>query len=210
MFQANVIPTSSLDTFSHLMFGEQNPLTASYLQERLGSIGTSLTNIGSKFVSESKAIYAKINDPSLLYKAKAALFNVRQVYNDRGISYLSSAAETQQANINMQRWVMAQPEIRMLYHEQKCDGYSESYVDIEPGCVGDAHRDYRLVMHEIVQEDVTGSMKVDYYNDEVMEGDTTLSLLDKANILSTWDVISMFAKAGAGSADPTDIFGGNM
>ena len=210
MYQAQVIPTSSLDTFSHFMFGEQNPLTSNYLYDRLGSIGSSLTNIGSKFINESKAIYDKINDPALLYKAKAALFNTQHIFNERAVTHLASATEIQQANFNMQRWIMAQPDLRIKYHNQQCDGYATTYVDNEPGCVGDAHRDYRLVMHEIVQEDNGGNMFVNYYPDETVEGDVTLSLMDKSNILSTWEVLATFAKAGNGVTDPTDIFNSEM
>jgi hypothetical protein len=192
------------------MFGEQNPMTTSFLYERLGNVATSLTNMGAKFVNESKAIYDKINDPMLLYKAKAALFNTQHIFNERGITHLSSATELQQANLNMQRWVMAQPDIRQLYHEQKCDGFSQSYVDYEPGKVGEHHRDYRLVMHEVVQYTKEGNMKVDTYYEDVLEGDVTLSLMDKANILSTWDLLSMFAKAGNDINDPTDILNGTL
>ena len=51
---------------------------------------------------------------------------------------------------------MAQPDIRSLYHKGHCDGYSDTYVDMEPGLVGEQHYDYRRVMDGVVEETETG------------------------------------------------------
>ncbi len=92
-----------------------------------------------------------------------------------------------------------------MYHEQRCDGYSESYVDRFPGQVGENHYDYRRVMHGMVQDDQEHDWKSTFYLDELFEGDRELNFDEQVDILNTWDVVRSYLSKG--QDDPTSQFG---
>jgi hypothetical protein len=106
----------------------------------------------------------------------------------------------QQAPVVMQRWIMAEPTVRTLYHKQECDGFSDTYKDMSPGIVGEQHYDYRRVMDGVIQED-GDSWCAKFYMDDLVEGDTPLIFRDKMDILSTWERVTMYIAAG--DEDPT-------
>ena len=136
--------------------------------------------------------------------ADAALRKVGGLFQPNRIRYLESVSEIQNAPVAMQRWIMAQPDIRAAYHAQRCDGYSPTYVDMYPGQVGANHYDYRQVMHGIAQDHEEDDFKVTFFMDDLEDGDVAPTHLEKVDILSTWDIVQAALKRG--KDDPTSPF----
>jgi len=103
----------------------------------------------------------------------------------------------------MQRFIMANPMVRQLYHDQRCDGYSGTYIDVQPDATKEDHYDYKRVMNGIVQQDGDGTMFYTQYMDQLHHGDKELALAEQVSILDTWEIAEMFIKAGN---DPTSVW----
>ena len=101
----------------------------------------------------------------------------------------------------MARYVMANPTIRTLYQQNKCDGYSDSYTDLYPGTIRDDHYDYQRVMDGVVNFDTQDDRwEIKYYTD-YSDQDEELSPEDKFTILDTWNAACNVIARGL---DPTD------
>ena len=202
----NVIESSSLDSFNHLLFPEQSPANQHYIMQQLGRVSETISDVGKKFVEASRAIYEKVNDANAIRMAKAALRMAKGIFHPNEVIPLETLEDLQAAQPVMQRYIMAEPTLREVYHRQMCDGYSDTYTDLEPGVLGVDHYDYRRVMDGIIQDtegDEEGDWSVTNYLDELIAEDRELTFDEKTHILSTWDIVRMFVQSGD---DPTDIF----
>ncbi len=204
---ANVI-VGGPDVMNALIYPDQNPVNMGYFQQAVYGVNDRLTEVGRQFMSGAKEIYEKVNSSEALRIARAAIRAAKGMFHPNQIVPLETIEDLQSAQPMMQRWIMAQPDIRHLYHEQRCDGFSETYVDLAPNDIGESHYDYRRVMNGMVQEDERGSWFVREYPDELVEGDRELIFGERTDIIKTWDLIQMFVEAG--EQDPTDPYGGNL
>lgn len=202
------------DAFNALAYGvDQHPANTQYFQRQIESISNTLTDVGQSFFANTQQLYNQVNNSEVMRIARAAVRTAKSLFQPNQILSIFDMASMQNAPLVMQRWIMANPTVRELYHKQQIDGYSDSYVDVSPGIIGEQHYDYRRVMTGIVQ-DVEGtegeedSWKVCYYPDELHEGDKELTHDERVDILSTWSIVEMFVAAG--KSDPTSPWDAKM
>lgn len=209
--QVGVINSSSLDSFDYLLFPDQNPNNQSFIQQQLNNFSNTLTETGKRFLETSKAIYEKINDSNAVRMAKAAIRTAKGLFHPNSVVYLDSLDNIRSAQPVMQRYIMAEPTIRQYFHDQKCDGFADTYVDMHPKDIGDTHYDYRRVMNGMIQDTVDEAGEYDWvsknYYEDILTGDRELDFDEKCDVLSTWSIMKMFMDAGE---DPTNIFGGKL
>lgn len=203
----NVIHGGSVDSFDFLAFPTQNPMNAVYIQNQLSNFSQSLTDIGRKFIETSQAIYDKVNDSNAIRAAKAAVRMARGLFHPNEIVQLTNIEEIRFAQPVMQRYIMAEPNLRELYHKQLCDGYSSTYADIDPGVIGDKHYDFRRVMTGIIVDEVDEEgndtwVSHNYFQDSRGD-DVDLDFHEKLAVLRTWDIVKLFVGT---DQDPTDPF----
>lgn len=197
--------------FNALMYGPKHPGTMQFLQnqvQQISDFSTTLTDAGRGFVANARRLYDELHSDEALRLARAAVRRIGNVFQRDEIKSIWELAQLQNAPLTMQRWIMAEPTVRELYHQQRCDGYSDTYVDMYPGEVKDAHYDYRRVMNGVVTEDSDGASKFTIFLDELVEGDRELTFDEKIDILNTWDIVSSLIKEG--SDDPTSPWGGKL
>lgn len=188
-------------TLELFAFGQKTQSTLNFLEDQAYQLSNTLTAAGRAFMERGRDIFERYNGAEALRMAKAALRTVTHAFQPDVIRQLDNIGDMQQAPLSMQRWIMACPEVREYYHQQRCEGYADTYLDYEPACRGWDHSDYRKVMSGVIQElpegDVDWMMKVYFEDDE----DVRLSITEKADILSTWDLIRSMMQPG--KEDPT-------
>ncbi len=208
----NVIPVSSLQSFDHFIFPEQNPVNQDYFRTQVASFSNTLTDYGKKFMEASKAIYEEINDSNAIRLAKAALKHVVNPIHPNQIVDLTTIEEMQCAQPMMQRFIMADIATRQMYHRNLIDGYSDTYVDNAPGKVGLEHYDYRRVIEDIIMdgEDADGNYEwgVHVFGEDIDPEDKVLTLDEKVIILRIWERLG--ASMMSGKEDPTNPWGGKI
>jgi len=101
----------------------------------------------------------------------------------------------------MVRWNMACPDIRELYYSDRCCGYGENYVDINPKAVRDDDYNFRRVMDGVFHENKDGEIIYKHYYEHLFDGDRELTPYEKFDIIDTWELMRHFVKQGI---DPTD------
>ena len=211
--QINMIRGSSPMLFNAMLFPEANTETKQWLQEQWQTTNTMLTDIGKQYAEKANELWKQIYDPFLMQKARSLMRQVGGIFHPNTITELADIDSVQIAKPVMQRYIMAMPQIRELYHRQLCDGYSDSYIDHDPGVSGEEHYDYRRVMDSIVQylppieEGQEERWISTMYPDELIHGDRELQSDEKFIILNSWDIVK---QALALKVDPTDVFKGRL
>lgn len=189
--------------FNHLIFGQKAAGTLQYLERQMTNFSETLTEAGRSFFTAVPAIYEKFNGAEAMRLARNAMQKAGSVFQRDEVWRFDSIGQVQNAKFVMQRWVMAQPTVRQMYHEQRCSGYEDTYVDVQPGRIGEDHYDYRRVMDGVVRDDPTeeGGWTATVYIDDIHEGDRELTHDEKTDILSVWDLVETLMKNG--ERDPT-------
>lgn len=199
------------DHFNAFAFPERHQGTMRYLEEQYNRGMEHLTEAGRAFMERGRQVYEKYNSSAALRKARAAVRQVRNMFRNKAIKPLNTLDELQSAGPVMQRYLMANPVVRERYHQQRCDGYSDTYTDMSPSDIGESHYDYRRVMTGVVQDLPVGDdgeeqgWHVKIYLDPLEEGDRELDLEERVDVLSAWDVMNSFMAKG--KEDPTSPFG---
>lgn len=205
----NVVPCSSSSAFDYFVFPENSQSDQSYFQQQVSRFSNTLTDYGRQFMEASKNIYDAINDSEAIRLAKAALYFSREVLHPNQIRFLYSVEDIQMAEPVMQRYIMANPAIRQVYETGRINGYSDTYVDSEPGKSGLDQYDYRRVVDEMVlfnkdnNDEITWG--VNTITEELYPTDRNLDFLEKAAIMAVWGMVEDNLETGM--YDPTSPWG---
>lgn len=116
--------------------------------------------------------------------------HVRSMFSEDAVRYLSTIGDIQNAPSQMRRYIMAHPEVRQLYIDDRIAGYGEDYEDTQPGAIGASHGDYCDAVSGVVQTQEDGTGLATIYHD--VWGDVKLSALDKLRISRTWQGIDRY------------------
>ena len=104
--------------------------------------------------------------------------------------------------------IMAEPTLRRMYHQQQVDGYSENYVDVQPGKVGEDHYDYRRVTNGVFMQDEDGEWSAKTYYEDLLEGSGEFDFLEQVDILRTWE--QMRIQLAKRKDDPTSRWNSSL
>lgn len=202
MVMVNVLQASDNNVFDLLAFPNKDYSNRQYIEQQFVQPLSGLTMAGKNFINSAKGIYDDyVHSPSLKL-AKAAIRAVNRTMRPNHISELRTLEEVRFAQPLMQRYIMANVPLREIYNKQMCDGYNDSYVDLEPGLSGNDHNDYTRVMDGIVVIEENKEYYDHFIRDPIGEPEEDLSMDEKVDILHTWDLVEMFITAGV---DCTDI-----
>lgn len=210
--QINVLPPSHPAVMTMMSFPEIPQEARMWVSNQLAAGAERLTDFSQQFLKKATEAFKHFHDGSLDRAARNIARTVKGVLHPNTIVALNTIQEVQAAKPIMQRYIMACPNIREIYFKQLCDGYSDSYVDFDPGCIGEDHYDFRRVMQGIVKEvKIEGSEEMSWvatmYLDELRAGDRELEAEEQFMILEAWEVVKDAIRQ---KIDPTDIFNGDL
>lgn len=201
--------------FKALVSGERHPNTVQYLRNQVTALQNYIGDASSEWAQRAMQSYERFSSDTAMRMAQAAIRKVTTHFQEDRIVQLNTLAELQQAQLRMQRFIMANPVVRQAYHRQMCDGYSGSYVDMWPQDIGRGHYDYDRVMDGVIveipptKENPEGDWKCyAQFDEEVMEGDQRLGIVRQDAILSSWELVEHLM--GTGLEDPVSPSGGML
>ncbi len=204
---------SGAAAFNAIAYAPKHQGTLAALQREGERFGHVFAQVGQGFFTPLEEVYDRFNGAEAMRMARATVNKIKGLFKKDIVRSMWDVSEMQQATPMMQRFIMAEPTVRALYHRQGCDGFSPTYVDMYPDAVGVNHYDYRQVKNAIVQElppdeNGEGDWKVQFFFDDLVEGDRELTLDEKSDILSTWDMVRAIVEQG--DDDPTSPFAGKL
>ncbi len=205
---AHVIYGDETAVFNALAYSAPHPSTLQFIQNQASAFTENLTNAGRTFMDSVHQVYQWVDQSKAMELARQVHQQLSGIWQVDVIASYHSLEQFQSAGPQMQRWIMANPFIREQYHQQLCEGYAGSYVDLDPGLVGNAHYDYRRATDGLMIIEEDGNAHATTWFEELREGDRDLSLAEQADIRQGWTNITAFYKPGL--ADPTSKSGATL
>lgn len=181
MGQVIQVPDVGLD---YLLYGDTRPSIEAYLQSQMTHIPQTLLSHGSTIYQALQRGFNYINNLAHNVVLKQ-LENLGLREDDITIYALTSFREFQNANLATQRWIMANPSVRAIYLDNSCDGYSATYMDVDPGRIGPKHYDYMLATDGVLMDE-DDRIVIRYFDRELYPGDRELTTHEKHNIQRLW------------------------
>lgn len=176
---------SSYETLGSVLFGQPTQDAINYFEGVRDKVAQRTDIFAGDFIANTKSVFENIYSSRAMELARAAINKAGALFSPDIVKELITLTDFQTAKPQMRRIMMANPVIRQRWMDNRCEGYGESYVDFEPGAIGENHYDYRRVMDGIVHE-VDGESRVKVYFEELREGDVAYSASERIDAVSSW------------------------
>jgi hypothetical protein len=177
--------------------------TLQWLGQRNESVMQSVTSAAQGFFQQAQNLYQMVSSSDALMMMRNLKAKTENTWAF-DIVPVTSLVGLQTANPYMQRWIMAQPELRQRYLNQEVEGYGESYENKHGDTVGDSHYDYRRVMDGVVTH-TAEQFGYKHYLEQTPEGERELTVFEKVDILKTWNTVQKYLDEG--DEDPSSVTG---
>lgn len=200
--------SGGVDEFNALAFGRPHQNSLAFINDYTQRMSQQLSDAGKQWINAGEGVFKWLSESEAARLARAVYRKVQGFWETENIRPLVTVDALQSATMTMQRWVMAEPTLRELYHQQRADGYSTSYVDPYKGKVGEDHYDWRRVHDHLIVETPEGGWQATSYLEDLLPDDKDLELHEQMDILQTWRAIHAHLKAGRD--DPTSIYGDSL
>ncbi len=194
--------------FGKGLFGTLSQNTVQYLQNQIQSVASAGTAFGQKVFEKSMNLFNAINSDAAVLAAEAVLMQVESLSGQDIIMPLTTIPQLQAARPVMQGWIMTEPTIRQAWYDGKVAGYSDTYVDPEPGLVGHEQEAYRHLNCGVFHDHPEQSYQYSLYFDRKNDADNRLSILQLAAIKDSQEA-ALYAYLD-GEQDPTSEYGASL
>lgn len=192
--------------FKASIYGAPDWKAMEFLSNQYNNISAYAKDSSMEFFNNAKMMFDKLSGSTAMRMARQAGAVVGSMWDTDDIRHLKTLLDIQVAKSTMQRWIMANPVVREMYHNQQLDGYSDSYIDLHPNDIGENHYDYRRVMNGIAVE-VGERLLCTTYPDELFD-EKELSIEEQVDIKMTWDEVERLIRLR--QEDPTSKWGNSL
>lgn len=182
------IPEAGVDL---LLYGDKSNIVSNYLYNQMQALPQAYNEFSERIHNVMTTSYNYVNDKLIKYGILNQLYNNGLRVIDNYYEELLTFQQLQNANLIMQRWVMAHPQIKQMYINQNLDGYSETYKNISGKITGENDYNYRLVMDGGLVPTGDGWIFKHYFED-LQIGDRELTHFEKVRIRNTWEAMDWF------------------
>ena len=153
-----------------------------------GQAASRLSSSARERYDHIKSITQTFDFDSAKRRIKAAMRRTNNLWVSDMIQPLETVEQFQHAPARMLKYIMSEPETRERFYKNRCDGYSDRYVDPYPNRIADDDPIYRQTMNNMWQEDEEGNLfATNYWADEEVDMLEDLPFEDKVSILTSWD-----------------------
>lgn len=195
-----------------LLYGDVHPGTQRFFESRQESGFDRLREGARAFIQQAQEKFGFMASDA----TRRAIRDVRKAANwawhGDYVRPLRSIDDLQLASPVMRRYLMAEPTIRKLYQRQQISGYDGQYEDLQPGVLGEDHRDYRRVMNEIVVEEEPDENETNFwahqYMDVLVDDEPPLDPDEQFTVLECWNLAKRFMLEG--KRDPTSLYNATL
>lgn len=143
------------DAFDTLVSPHQhsaaNAVNLQWLQNNLNQVNQAqFVGEAQTFMGQCQTIFLQNTSNEAVLRANAALNQANMHLTANVFSYIPLLGDLPGANTKTQKYLMSEPTIRTVYINGCCAGYSETYVDHDPGKIAEEDFIYRRVLQGVV------------------------------------------------------------
>ena len=211
----NVMPVSAgIHGFTAAYAPQQHPGNHQYVLDSLANISQTVFHqlgaVGQMLYGQAQALFNQYDGHQVIETAKDTMRAIYGVNGHDVIYMMTDLEQMQQAQPLMQMYIMANPMIADLYRQQRCDGYSSSYVDYYSQLDVRDNPYYVSATNGVVMEPTADMGEdVEWYCDNFVLDENTpqLSVGEQFDIINTYKSVEQQVKWGN---DPTNVLGGEL
>lgn len=201
--------TGDTNTFRALAYGRPDMLTLDWCRQREQQHLMMLDPlVRANYESMAGTVLGAIDYESIANMSRALRNQADGVWLTNDIIPLTTIGEFQNPPPVMVDWIMANPDVREMYHNQQIAGYDEYYVDHDHGFIGYEHYHYRRVKNGIFEENTKGEMVAVEWFDDLRKPTDDLLFGEQLVIMKVWDEMSKILAEG--NVDPTSRFNASL
>lgn len=183
------ILTLSQPAIDLVLFGNKSNILNNYLVRQIEQIHPTFNEFSERIYNTLQSSWNFINDKMTQYGIMSQLSQNGVQAVDNYFMECLTFQQLQEANYTMQRWIMCHPTLRELYIDQNIDGYSNTYKNFTDKGIAEEDYNYRRLMDSVLISNNDDHWKVNYYLEDLVEGDKELDHYEKVKILNTHDAI---------------------
>ena len=172
------------EVISHLSGGNASRGFLDYLGEMNERAGRFVSESANRFLERSQSLRERRDSSDIRRMARAIKERVNHFWQEDTIRSLTRVEDIQNAPRTMERWVMANPNVRTRVRQGILDGYNLSYEDEDTEATPERHIDYKRVMDGSWEDE----HYVQYWDERLEDEELKLSFQDKMAIKSTWAI----------------------
>lgn len=189
----NIVSTT-VDGLNYSLYGDQRQSNINYLAEQIRALPKNLGEFGQQTLQRAKEVMGFLTN-DLLHSRIMSQVGRSNLIDESVIITPRTVEEFQNAGVFLQRYIMAHPDLRELYHEQNVAGYPDTYVDLDPNERGPGHYDYDLITDGMIMIDrEADEVSVRFMDNHIQPSDREPSFEDKIETALTWDSIDWLLK----------------
>lgn len=178
------VPEAGLDL---ALYGDKSNILINYLWNQLQQIPQQFNEFSNRVYEQISNAYNFFTDKLVQYGIRNSLNKTSLKIENEYIHEIINFEDFQNANITMQRWIMANPIVREQYLKNNIEGYGDSYTNLHGNTIGLNNYDYRRVMDKVIDEnEVDERFVIRYFDEPLLIGDRELNHYEKVQILNTW------------------------
>jgi hypothetical protein len=186
------------ESFRAMVYGTVNNGVREYLKNNMNNVLENTANLSKSFIDNTKALYEKYSSTEAINRAKGYLYNIGTKHFKEDVIQYLNYNNVQDANLIMQRYIMAEPTVFNLYKKNLCNGFQDTYLDnYDQHTKVEDTLEYQQVMDGVLQFDKDG----EGYIEHISHSGDDLDHMDKMAILDTWDNVRLLIH---NQIDPTD------
>ena len=178
-----------------------------YLNQHINAAITATNTLSQSFINGVQGLFNKFNSDQARMQTKLAM-NSAGHHIDQNMIHYVKYEQLHAANLAMQRYILAHPELGELHRKEMCYGYQDTFMALEPNKFGKDTIEYARAMNGVVQFDQDGKGYVETYS--LYDTDThgeDIDIIDQISILRSWDNVSRMI---ANKVDPSDPISGEL
>lgn len=208
-----VIYADDLQTVNEIMYGARSDALLNDLRSGLQQYDHSiLTDLGRRYQSNVEQNFEAVSGWKVVNATRKAVAAASGFDAPSVILPIFTPEAMRAASLSMQRFLMADTEIRQMFHKHRIDGWSDTYVDTSPKLIGADHYDHRVSMHGVVErheaEEGNVSYSVTEYKGELKPWDKPLSTSERLDIRRS--AMYLRSKLKKGLDDLTSLYEGEV
>lgn len=178
-----------------------------YLGQNIQRANEMIGSYSNMFVNTVQDMYNRFSNDTVRLYNKLVLQNSGMHLN-QDVVHLVDYDNLHMANLAMQRYILAEPNLGEKHRKGMCYGYQDTYVPSQDNVYGKDTLEYGRVMDGVLQFDENGEGFIETYSqDDSFIYKDDLHYLDQLSILKTWEYVSRMMSEGI---DPTDPLLGEL
>ncbi len=203
--QVNVITGPANEAFNALVYGQPTQDMLNYIDHSMGQVKDKLGDLGTNFMNRANELYNRFSSNEAIMKSKHIL-NRAGIHVSDDVIYYIPEEKIYNPNIEMQHWIMSEPEIRHMYDRQLCNGYSETYFDYDDHTAKPKERlEYMQVMDGVSTSDPFNKEDTVSFYSYDRDNRREIDNIDRISILDTWRNAKNVLASGFDPTDPDKV-----